>query len=109
MFSDKEPHSSKGTDVPQLLNQNDLNDLVRDLSLTKEKSELFFLRLKKSNALQKEVNCTYFRSRHVSFQDFFSAHKKVSYCSNTDVLFKALESEHHSNKWRLLIDLSKAV
>ena len=31
----------------------------------------------------------------------------VGYCSNIDGLFEALESEHHSNKWSLSIDLSK--
>ena len=40
MLSDEEPHSSQAADVSQLLNQNDLNDLVSDLDLTKEKSEL---------------------------------------------------------------------
>ena len=46
MLSDKELHSSQAGDVPQLLNQNDLNDLVRDFGITKEKSELLSSRLK---------------------------------------------------------------
>ena len=58
--------------------------------------------------LQKRVNCTYFRSRHTSLQDFFSAQNNVCYCSNIDSLFEALESEYHSNECRLLIDSSKA-
>ena len=32
----------------------------------------------------------------------------MCYCSNIDGLFEALESEHHSNEWRLFIDSSKA-
>ena len=71
MLSDEEPHSSQAADVPQLLDQNNLNDLVRDLGLTKEKSDLLSSRLKQWNMLQKGVNCTYFRSRHASLQDFF--------------------------------------
>ena len=39
---DEELHLSQAADVQQLLNQNDLNDLVGDLGLTKEKLELFF-------------------------------------------------------------------
>ena len=54
MLSDKMPHSSQAADIPQLMNQNDLNALVRDLVLTKEKSELLFSRLKQWNMLQKE-------------------------------------------------------
>ena len=71
MLSDKEPHSSQAAEVRQLLNQNDLNDLVRDLGLTIERSELLSSRLKEWNMLQKGVNCTYFRSKHTSLQDFF--------------------------------------
>ena len=39
MLSDKKLHSSQAADVTQLLNQNDLNDLVRGF-LTKEKLKL---------------------------------------------------------------------
>ena len=108
MLSDEEPHSSQATVVPQLMNQNDLNHFVRNLGITKEKSELLSSRLKQWNMLQKEVNCTYFRSRRVSLQDFFSVQNNVCYCSNIDGLFEALESEHCSNKWRLFIESSKA-
>ena len=42
------------------------------------------------------------------YSSFFSAQNNVCYCSNIDGLFEALESEHHSNEWRLFIDSSKA-
>ena len=58
MLSDKELHSSQAADVPHLLNQNDLNDLVRDWGLTEEKSKLISSRLKQWNMLQKRVNPT---------------------------------------------------
>ena len=57
--------------------------------------------------MQKGVNCTYFRSRHASLQDFFSVQNNVCYCSNIDCFFESLESEHDSNDWTLPIDLSK--
>ena len=38
--------------TPQLLNQRDLNDLVRDFRLTKEKSDILLSRLKSGNLLQ---------------------------------------------------------
>ena len=71
MLSDEEPHSFQAADVPQLLKQDNLNNLVRDFGLTKEKSELLSSRLKQWNMLQKEVNCTSFRTKHASLQDFF--------------------------------------
>ena len=58
--------------------------------------------------MQKGVNCTYFRCRHASLQDFFSVQNNVCYCSNIDCFFESLESEHDSNEWRLSIDSSKA-
>ena len=108
MLSDEELNSSQTADVPQLLNQNDLNDLVRDLSLTNEKSKLFSSTLKQLNMLQKGVDCTYFCFKHLSLQDFFSVRNNVCYCRNIDGLFEALESEHHSIKWGLFIESSKA-
>ena len=66
MLNDEEPHSSQAADVPQLLNKNDWNDLVRDFSLTMEKLKLLSSRLKQWNKLQKRVNRTYFRSRQES-------------------------------------------
>ena len=103
-----EPHSSQAADIPQLFNLNDVNDLVRDLGLTKGKLELISSKWKQWNILQKGVNCTYIRSRHANLQDFFSAQNNECYCINIDGVFKALESEHHSIEWRLFIDSSKA-
>ena len=71
MLSDEALHSSQVADVSQLLNQNNLNDLVRHMVFTQEKSEHLSSRLKHWNILQKGVNRTYFRSRHANFQDFF--------------------------------------
>ena len=36
VLSDEEPQSSQAANVPQLLNQNDLNDLVRDLGSSRK-------------------------------------------------------------------------
>ena len=41
--------------TPHLLDQSDLNDLDRDLGLTKEKSEVLALRVKQWNLLQRVV------------------------------------------------------
>ena len=42
MLSDEEPHSSQAADVSQLLNQNNLNDLVRDLGLPEKNWSSYF-------------------------------------------------------------------
>ena len=49
--------------APQLFSQEDLNDLVRDLALSKEKAELLASRLQQNNLLEKNVCATYLRKR----------------------------------------------
>ena len=44
-------------------NQAELNDLVRDLGLSKVNSELLASRLKEKNALAPGINITFFRTR----------------------------------------------
>lgn len=57
-----EPESDQGK--PHLLNQSDLDDLMRDLSLSKEKSELLASRLQEWNLLQKGTTTSHFRDCH---------------------------------------------
>ena len=62
-----EPHVSHGMSSapqPHILTQNELNDLVRDLQLSKSKAELLESRLKQWNFLEKNVRISLFRSRH---------------------------------------------
>lgn len=48
---------------PQLITQSKLNDLVRDLSLTKQQSELLASRLQEWNLLDENTRITEFRNR----------------------------------------------
>ena len=62
-----EPHVSHGrSSVPQPhnLTQDGLNDLVRDLVLSKSKSELQGSRHKQWNLLENNIGISSFRSRH---------------------------------------------
>ena len=58
--------------TPHLLDQSDLNDLVRDLGLTKEKSEVLALRMERMewNLLQRVVKGTYYRTRHTHLEKY---------------------------------------
>ena len=55
-----------GSDIkkPHLISQAELDDLVRDLSLSKEKSELLVSKLKEWNLLQSGATVSHFRNRH---------------------------------------------
>ena len=52
-------------------NQNDLNDLIRDLGWTKSNAELLTARLKQWNLLDDSAQITKQRKRHQSFSSFF--------------------------------------
>ncbi|GBM45678.1 hypothetical protein AVEN_237916-1 [Araneus ventricosus] len=76
--------------MPHLISQSDLNDLVRDLNLSKNQSELLASRLKEWNLLEKETKVCSLRKRLQDFQDFFSRGGDVIFCNDVDSLFKAL-------------------
>jgi len=62
-----EPHVSHGRSSapqPHILTQNELNDLVRDLELSKRKAELLGSRLKEWNLFEKNVRISSLRRRH---------------------------------------------
>ena len=60
----------------QLFSQDELNDLARDLNLSKESSELLASRLKEKNLLQPGTFTTYYRNCHAEFLPYFTQEKK---------------------------------
>ena len=94
--------------APHLLDQSDLNDLIRDLGLTKKKSELLASRLKQWNLLQNGVKGTFYRTRHAQLEKYFAAENDVCYCSDVPGLFEQFDFEHDPAEWRLFIDSSKS-
>ncbi|KAL4718873.1 hypothetical protein ACJJTC_016050 [Scirpophaga incertulas] len=59
---------------PQLIQQNELNDLARDLGLSKQQSELLGSRLQEWNLLAQDTTITSFRKRNANFS--FEAKEK---------------------------------
>ncbi|UYV77381.1 hypothetical protein LAZ67_15000800 [Cordylochernes scorpioides] len=92
---------------PHLLTQGDLNDLVRDLDLSKKQSELLGSRLKGWNLLHKGTKVCFFRKRQDEFQDFYSQENDLVYCNDVVSLMEALGHDHDTEEWRLFIDSSK--
>ena len=76
--------------APHILTQAELNDLVRDLELSKAKAELLGSRLQEWNLLQENVRVTSFRTRHEQFEDYFSKEDDLVFCSDVEGLLNAL-------------------
>jgi hypothetical protein len=96
----------ESTTEPQLFSQFELNDLIRDLSLSKDKAELLASRLKEKNLVEKNVKVSLYRKRNFPLTNFFEVDGPMVYCSDVGGLFHDLKSEHNPEEWRLFIDSS---
>jgi hypothetical protein len=67
---DSDKDFSDQSDGPHLINQSELNDLVRDLNLSKLQAELLGSRLQKWNLLHQDTRIS-LRTRHASLLPFF--------------------------------------
>ena len=91
---------------PYFPNQKDLNDLIRDLGLTKSNAELLTSRLKEWKLLDESVQVTDQRKRHQRFSNFFSREGGLCFCNDVPGLFEAIGITCNPIEWRLFIDSS---
>jgi len=95
-------------ETPQLFSQQELNDLVRDLSLSKASAELLASRLKEKNLLSGCARITLYRNRHQEYLHFFSDVQDLVYCTDIAQLLRHLGvTQYKPEDWRLFIDSSK--
>ena len=88
------------------ISQEELNDLVRDLDLSKNKAEILASRLRQWNLLKDEARVTLFRNRHEQFEPFFKKEDTLVFCQNVDALMQEMGIIHNPQEWRLFIDSS---
>lgn len=94
--------------APQLFQQSQLNDLVRDLNLSKKSAELLASRLAEKNLLYPETKVSYYRTRETEFVHFFSEENSFVFCNNVEgLMMKMGLTKYVPNHWRLFIDSSK--
>ncbi|XP_061443081.1 uncharacterized protein LOC133365351 isoform X1 [Rhineura floridana] len=93
--------------TPEQFSQKELNDLIRDLSLSKQASELLASRLMEKNCLQPEANITAYRTREEGLLPYFSQDEELVYCNNIlGLLLQMGLPEYRPEDWRLFIDSS---
>ncbi|GBM63266.1 hypothetical protein AVEN_110949-1 [Araneus ventricosus] len=91
----------------QPFSQSDLNDLVRDLRLSKDGSELLGSRLKNKNLLTAGTSFSWYRHREKEFTQFFSKDGNLVFCNDVQGLMKSFDMKYDPYEWRLFIDSSK--
>ena len=119
--SDEEQHDYKElTDVDDddenlacsstqvLFDQQNLNDLIRDLSLSKESSEVLASRLKDRNLLQHGTKIAFYRTRAKDFVPFFDDQLNFVLCKDIPgVPMKSDVTKYSPADWKLFIDSSE--
>lgn len=94
---------------PQCFNQEELNDLVRDLGLSKEMSQVLASRLKEKNLLEQGTKITFYRKREYGLLQYFKVESGLVYCHDVSGLLNAMGMpSYNSNEWRLFLDSSKS-
>ena len=99
--------SFKDESKPLFINQERLNDLVRDLYLSEEKIEILGSRIQQWNLLQEGTTISSFRQRNKSLSSYYAITNDICYCTNVDGLMNDLGYEHNPADWRLFIDSRK--
>ena len=88
--------------------KGELNDLVRDLALSKYAVEILASRLSVHFVLDSEARITFYRKRDEILIHYFSEEENFVYCNNIKGLLLAMGLPHYNpDEWRLFIDNSK--
>ena len=87
-------------------NQQEIDDLIRNMGMTKENAQLLTSRLKECNLLDPTCKVSKYRKRHLSFAHFFTISQPHSlcYCSDIFGVFNEIRIDYNPADWRLFID-----
>ena len=95
--------------VSQQFNQLELNDLVRDLHLSKQAAEILAFRLNEKHVLHSSVKVSFYRKRDELFLPYFKEEKQLVYCDNASGLLGKLGiPSYNPEEWRLFWTASSA-
>ena len=96
------------SEEPHIPNQQEMDDLIRDMGLTKENAQLLTSRLKECNLLDPTCKVSKYRKRHLSFARFFTVSQPHSLYYYSDIfgVFNEIGIDYNPADWRLFIDSS---
>ena len=88
--------------------QEELGDLIRDLNLSKNASEISASRLKDKNNLSAGTKVTFYHTREKELLPYFCLEDGLVYCKDVEgLLLNMGVPEYRYQDWRLFIDSSK--
>ena len=99
--------SFQNESAPLLINQERLNDLVRDQYLSKKNAKVLGYRLQQWNLLKPGTTISSFRIRNQSLARYYASAKNICYCKDIEGLMTELGCKHNLAHWRLFINSSK--
>ncbi|GBO30718.1 hypothetical protein AVEN_205006-1, partial [Araneus ventricosus] len=79
---------------PKQFSQSELNDLVRDLCLSKDGVELLWSRLKDKNLLTPGISLSWYRHREKEFTQFFYKEGNLIFYNAVQGLMKCFDVEY---------------
>ena len=82
-------YSAASDNEPYLITQEDMNDLARDLHLSKQQSELLASQLKQ-NLVKADIKIISFSTQNKDFASFFNMNNRLCYCTNISGLLAFL-------------------
>ena len=85
-------------------NQEDINDLIREMAPAKSNAELLISRLNQLDLFDYSVRVTFHMKRHCGFSTFFSFRDGLCYCYDIRGLFEAIGIPCNTSDWRLFTD-----
>ena len=83
-----------------------MDDLIRDLVLTKSGAELLTSRLNEWNLLGDNCKSTAYKNRNLEFSVYFDVIEDLCYCKDVEDLLSAVGIDHNPTQWQLFIDSS---
>ena len=93
---------------PKLFSQDQLNDLSRDLGLSKESSKILASHIGEHGILDWETKITFYRDRDDLLIRFFTMEDDFVFCNNSEDLLSEMSlPKYNLDEWRLFIDSSK--
>lgn len=97
-------HENRMSWIANKLDQEELNDWIRDLDLPKTAAEILGSRLAEKNFLQDGTSTSCYRNRELEFRPFFLKLTDLLYCTDVQGLIEMYDIEYNSKDWRLFID-----